>query len=138
MLSGGVDVVCVEPGAEVRTVDQQVLVILDADQTAALQQVLAACRNLQVGSNRVLTLECPPAEVAKLQAMSGVTVVTADNPLFPMGQSLTAGESLFVDGWLRRIKEAQSKQRPGDALPWDAPGFTPPDPPTGATKSSKT
>jgi hypothetical protein len=117
-------------------VDLHVLVILDEDQTAARQQVLAICRNHQAASGRVLALECPAAELARLQALSGITVITDPNQPLPMEASLTTGESLFVAGWRRRIQEAQTKQRPGDTLPWDAPGFTPPDAPAPKNQSS--
>ena len=36
-------------------------------------------------------------------------------------------QMLFVDAWRTRLDEP-AKQRPGDEMPWDAPGFEPPDP----------
>ena len=40
---------------------------------------------------------------------------------------LSEAEMLFVDVWRARLDEP-AKQRPGDGVPWDAPGFEPPDP----------
>ncbi len=36
---------------------------------------------------------------------------------------------LFLEAWLERPVE--KSERPGEGLPWDAPGFEPPGPPTG-------
>jgi hypothetical protein len=42
---------------------------------------------------------------------------------------LDDGARLFLDGWLERPVE--KAERLGEGLPWDAPGFEPPGPPTG-------
>jgi hypothetical protein len=42
--------------------------------------------------------------------------------------TLDAGERIFVAGWLAR-GSGSPKRRPGDGMPWDAPGRLPPDPP---------
>jgi hypothetical protein len=36
---------------------------------------------------------------------------------------LRPNEKLFVEAWRKRM---ENKDRPGEGLPWDAPGFTPP------------
>ena len=40
---------------------------------------------------------------------------------------LDPGARLFVDAW--QVHKRATTQRPGDGLPWDSPGFTPPDRP---------
>ena len=42
--------------------------------------------------------------------------------------SLDAGARLFVDAW--RHGRSTKPERKGEGLPWDAPGFEPPGPPT--------
>jgi hypothetical protein len=44
----------------------------------------------------------------------------------PDDEDLSAPERLFVAAWLARRRP---KDRPGDGLPWDAPGHLPPDAP---------
>ena len=54
----------------------------------------------------------------------GVVYLTDDTP---PPADLSPDERLFVEGWrLRR----QPKERPGEGLSWDSPGFEPPDGPT--------
>lgn len=50
---------------------------------------------------------------------------TAPNEIFG---ELTEGEKMFMNGWLAR-QSPPKKKRVGNHLPWDAPGFIPPDPP---------
>lgn len=38
---------------------------------------------------------------------------------------LSESERLFVEAWLLRRRPKENRK--GDGLPWDAPGFTPPD-----------
>jgi hypothetical protein len=45
---------------------------------------------------------------------------------------LDDGARLFVDAWRSASPAAtETRARPGDGLPWDAPGMEPPDPPPG-------
>lgn len=69
-----------------------------------------------------------PGESA-LPVLDGVRYLTADQPAPPgLEADLSAEERLFVEAWRSR---AAPKQRRGEGLAWDSPGFTPPDPPTG-------
>jgi hypothetical protein len=45
--------------------------------------------------------------------------------------TLDEGEQLFVAAWLARVELARhgGVARPGEGLPWDAPGYKPPDAP---------
>jgi hypothetical protein len=46
---------------------------------------------------------------------------------------LDDGARLFVEAWRTpRSSASATRDRAGDGLPWDAPGFEPPDPPGGA------
>ena len=42
-------------------------------------------------------------------------------------EELDSGARLFVDAW--QAHKPAATERPGDGLPWDSPGFTPPDRP---------
>ena len=42
-------------------------------------------------------------------------------------EELDSGSRLFVDAW--QAHKPAATERPGDGLPWDSPGFTPPDRP---------
>jgi hypothetical protein len=44
-------------------------------------------------------------------------------------EELDDAARLFLEAWLERPVE--KSERPGEGLPWDAPGFEPPGPPTG-------
>jgi hypothetical protein len=48
---------------------------------------------------------------------------------------LDDGARLFVEAW--RSQARATSDRPGDGLPWDAPGFEPPDPPPGVVDPSQ-
>jgi hypothetical protein len=61
-------------------------------------------------------------------AVPGATWYEDDVPPTVL-DSLTDTERMFVAAWQAR---RAGKRRPGDGLPWDSPGFQPPDPPTRA------
>jgi hypothetical protein len=110
----------------------EVLVILSVDHGAALfERVSTQCHVRQMASRRVVVLECSPDEIAKLRSVSGVTVI-ADAAL-PAGvlEGMDEGEVLFMTAWAARAGNKTAKKRLGEGLSWDAPGFDPPDPPTG-------
>jgi hypothetical protein len=46
---------------------------------------------------------------------------------------LAPHERIFVAAWRDRRARQTPKDRPGDGLSWDTPGFQPPDPPAGET-----
>lgn len=60
---------------------------------------------------------------AELAAIPGVARVVEPGAPAPALEGLSAGEQLFVSGWLAR---SAPKERPGEGLAWDAPGYTPP------------
>ena len=109
---------------------QEILVILkDTDSHAPLPSLGSTYKTRQVISPRVFTVESTGAGLAALQERSDMTVVSGNNPLPESIDDLTESEQLFMAAWLSRWQKQEAKQRPGDGLSWDAPGFTPPDPP---------
>lgn len=116
---------------------REVLVILRGGPTAeSLVQVCAGCRVQQSASARVGVVECPSGGLSEWSARPGVTVVTGGGDLPPGAlEGLDDGEALFVTAWMSRNQEAPGKQRRGEGLSWDAPGFSPPDPPGNPAES---
>jgi hypothetical protein len=70
-------------------------------------------------------------DVRRLPQVPGIGCFAAELPP-DVEASLSPQEKLFVHAWrLRGTPDFVTKHRPGDGLPWDAPGFLPPDaPPT--------
>lgn len=80
---------------------------------------------------RVVVLRVEPERVDELVPHSRLAIVrTADGATESRGDAsvvdeLDAGARLFVEAW--RAPQRAKTERPGDHLPWDAPGFEPPD-----------
>lgn len=123
----------VESGAGGR---RELLVILRGERAEEALKQLSAKHNVQqVASQRVVVVEGAQNELAGLRAMPGVLAATAGELPQAVLEGLDQGETLFVAAWLSRTKEEPSKkQRPGEGLSWDTPGFVPPDPPAGDTE----
>jgi hypothetical protein len=68
------------------------------------------------------------ATFAATRGADGALDVRGDRTVL---QELDDGARLFVEAWLAPPRDPS--ERPGDGLPWDAPGFQPPDPPPGRT-----
>jgi xanthine dehydrogenase molybdopterin-binding subunit B len=99
------------------------VLLIASDEPSA--QRLAA----RLGSGQVMGRAVLAVDTARLENMPGdVQVFTAaDRPRPPDVAGLSEAETLFVDAWRSRL-DRPAKVRPGDGLPWDAPGFEPPDP----------
>jgi hypothetical protein len=107
------------------------LVILDPVAAAeALEQLGSNHRVTQVGSPRVVVVTVPRGETPPSSAIPGVVAVSGGALPDDMVEELDEQEALFVAAWTRRMM-GPGKQRRGEGLPWDAPGFEPPDLPTG-------
>jgi hypothetical protein len=65
-----------------------------------------------------------------VERLTGLPEVEAvmTGPADAIPGSLTDSERLFVSAWQTR-QQVAAKNRPGEGLAWDAPGFLPPDPP---------
>jgi hypothetical protein len=105
---------------------REFLVVLEpslADKTLA--QLRAITNVTQVLAPRLALVRADPETIARVAQMEGVLDVS-DDTLPELPQELTPSERLFVSAWEAR---RQPKIRPGEGLPWDAPGFLPPDSP---------
>jgi hypothetical protein len=105
-------------------VRHEVLVVLEP---RAAEKALARLRSvsqvIQVLPPRLAFVLVDAKNMARLARIQGVLKAYDDVPAkFP--SDLTASERLFVSAWKAR---RQPKTRPGEGLPWDAPGYIPPD-----------
>lgn len=105
------------------------LLILDKPETPSHKEVRRSQRLMQILSDRVFTIEEPDAErLAELAELPGISLYREGAALAQIPDDLSATERLWVDAWGQR---GEQKDRPGEGLSWDAPGFEPPDPPHG-------
>ncbi|MEV7177303.1 hypothetical protein [Kitasatospora sp. NPDC093679] len=99
---------------------------------APVEGVLDRLRELvavtQLGSQRVVLAVVGEGQREKVLALPGVLGVYTDAVPDTARRVFSPGEQLFVSAWEAR---ARPKERPGDGLAWDDPGFRPPDRPTG-------
>jgi hypothetical protein len=113
-------------GAQVPDAPHEVLVLLEprlADE--ALAQLRAVAVVTQVLPPRLALVRADPETMGRAAQIAGVRDVYDDTPP-ELPPDLTPAERLFVSAWEAR---RQPKTRPGEGLPWDAPGFQPPDSP---------
>ena len=108
----------------------ELLVRVDHDEAAdALARLREKFRVTQVAPPRLAVVERPPdTREPELRDTPGVVAVAGPEVPEDFKQGLSPEEALFVAAWERRMREPKSDGRPGDGLPWDAPGFSPPDP----------
>ena len=105
------------------------LVLLE-DEEEGLERLRRSLQVTQVASPRLAVVEAPPGTGPEaLRAIGGVAAVFAagESPEDP--GTLTDAEKLFAGAWSMRTGDVAGSERPGEGLAWDAPGFTPPDPP---------
>ena len=102
----------------------------------SFERISAAYKVQQVVSHRVLVVEGNSGELAELKQIPGVSVIASGDAAPGVTEKLDEGESLFVTAWISRMKEGP-KNRSGDGLNWDAPGFEPPDPPAEGSERNK-
>lgn len=126
-----------QSGERVSGDNRESLVVIHDRAAEAFKRLSAGYSVRQAASPRVVIVEASAGALAGLRAIPGVTVVTGSDAPTGLTEGLDDGESLFVAAWLSRNKEGPPKQRPGEGLPWDAPGFLPPDPPASEPKPDK-
>jgi hypothetical protein len=108
------------------------LVILEpAAAEEALEHLRSGHQVTQIGSPRVV-VAVSPGEAPPSPSIPGVVAVSGGAMPPDIGEELDEREALFVAAWVSRMKGPE-KQRRGEGLPWDAPGFEPPDPPAGVS-----
>lgn len=98
--------------------EQDVLVVMEDTDVARM-----ALADLRIRGQ--VTQLLPPrlalvAAGAVAAGTPGLSVHTGERPDL---DDPTDAEQLFVDAWWERRR---GKDRPGDGLPWDAPGYRPP------------
>lgn len=106
--------------------NREALVMVEAgDYETALIALRALVRVTQVMPPRLALVIPSEGSIAEASALPGTAWYEDDLPP-EVYADLSPQEQLFVDAWrARRIP----KRRPGDHLPWDAPGRLPPDQP---------
>jgi hypothetical protein len=98
------------------------LVILEGDAPAAgLPETVHVVHRLPP---RLAIVEAGDEAIAALERASGVRVLRAPLDAAALA-SLSPEERVFVEASLSPVGEKPA--RAGDGLPWDAPGFEPPD-----------
>lgn len=114
-----------------QTGNRESLVINNGNRAEDLfKQISADYKVRQIASPRVFAVEANQSELARLRTLPGVTIVTPGGDAPPeISEKLDEGEKLFVAAWSSRFQEGAAKQRRGEGLSWDAPGFQPPDAP---------
>ncbi|HET6949126.1 MAG TPA: hypothetical protein VFI47_02060 [Acidimicrobiales bacterium] len=105
---------------------REALVIVErGDFDAAVEALRAVGLVTQVLPPRLALVAPPPDWTGPGPAVAGVAWYEDDVP-DEVVAGLSERERLFVAAWRSR---AAGKVRPGDHLPWDAPGRLPPDGP---------
>ncbi len=104
------------------------LVVLDTEQAErALSDLRGIAQVTQLLPPRLALVRSGGAALA---ALPGVVSVH-DSAAAELPADLTENERMFVAAWQARSAADGPKTRSGDGLPWDAPGFEPPDSPDG-------
>lgn len=102
--------------------DTEYLIVIDPDRGEGLTALGAMVD--QVASDRLGIVRVDSATLARLRQRADVIAVGGELPS-SVTADLDESERLFVDAWFLR---REPKRRKGENLPWDAPGFEPPDP----------
>lgn len=105
---------------------RELLLILNSSlANQALRQLESVVIIAQILRPRLVLIRDAPGVQERLSGISGVEgvydVIPPDLPA-----NLTFAERVFISAWEAR---QHPKSRPGEGLPWDAPGFVAPDAP---------
>lgn len=113
---------------------EEYLVLLDESELATS---LAGLRQrgavTQVASPRLVVFAADHAHAAGIESYPGVVGVFTGSLPADVIESLGDSEAIFAAAWALRHAGTSPKQRYGEGMSWDAPGFQPPDPPASAT-----
>jgi hypothetical protein len=102
--------------------------VLLQDGQGSVERLRQSLQVTQVASPRLAVVV---AAEGALEEIEGVAEVAGAGESLQDEIALTDAERLFADAWAQRTGDVSGAERPGEGLPWDAPGFTPPDPPSG-------
>lgn len=105
---------------------QEALVILESSAPETAAEVERLARVLQSTGGRLMILDAGSSDLGGVRALPGVAHVLSG----PAGDvdmpRLEPGDRLFLNAWLERHRNPKPEPRPGEGLPWDAPGRQPP------------
>lgn len=96
---------------------------------AILEQLQPGPRITALKPPGLATVRASTEEIAALRRLTGVQAVFLRDVPAQFLEALGPGERLFVLAW--QVRGGTKLERPGEGLPWDAPGFEPPDRPKG-------
>lgn len=103
--------------------EREVLALIPRDQyPESIEKLRRAFTVTQILPPTLALVVLPPGRSQSIPDIPAVTFYL-DNVPAEILDNLTATERTFVQAWLAR---RAAKQRPGDQLPWDSPGYTPP------------
>jgi hypothetical protein len=104
--------------------------VLDEDAVGeTLDRLRGTFRVMHVASPRLVVVErTPAATAAAAQGVEGVVAVSDGELPQELLDRLGPEDQLFASAWASRMTDT-AKERKGEGLAWDAPGFVPPDPP---------
>ena len=104
-------------------VPRELLIVLESRPASeTLAQLRAVANVTQVFPPRLALVQAGPHAGTRIARIQGVLHVL-DDPARKLPADLTPAERIFAAAWQAR---QQPKTRPGEGLPWDAPGFEPP------------
>jgi hypothetical protein len=107
-------------------VPRELLIVLESRPASeTLAQLRAVANVTQVFPPRLALVQAGPDTGARIARIRGVLRVL-DDPARKLPADLTPAERTFAAAWQAR---QQPRTRTGEGLPWDAPGFEPPDQP---------
>jgi hypothetical protein len=110
----------------------EALVIVEGgDFDTVLSDLRALATVTQVLPPRLALVALPPAGRTTIE-VPGTAWYEVDVPADVLDR-LSDQERLFIDAWRSR---RTGKERPGNHLPWDTPGYVPPDWPTDKPSGS--
>lgn len=112
--------------ASMTEVPRERLVVLQpgaADQARAKVESVAIVT--QFLKPRLLLIRADATAEERVSRIAGVIGVYDSLPSH-ISSDMSPEENLFIKAWAARL---QPKTRPGEGLPWDTPGFLPPDAP---------
>ena len=100
------------------------LILMDGD--TGVEALAGRAKVVHSGSSRLHIIRPHSATMAELASIPGIVALTAGKLPLEHQQTLNQQEALFAAAFGSR---RTPKDRVGEGLPWDAPGFEPPDPP---------
>jgi hypothetical protein len=111
---------------------RQVLALLRTDAAVSqLERVQKQYTVISLLRPRILVLDVDDEMAAQLRRDPEIIGVYEGQVPAEIVAQLEAGEKLFVNAWSQQ-QSGEGKKRTGDGLPWDSPGYVPPDRPAGS------